>query len=31
MKNRDNNGLISVKIKDKNGFLDLRQEIFFEN
>jgi len=31
MKNRDKNGVKSVKIKNKNEFLDLRQEIFFEN
>ena len=31
MKNRDKSRVISVKIKNKNRFLDLRQEIFFEN
>ncbi len=31
MKNRDKNELISVKNRDQNGFLALRQEIFFEN
>jgi len=31
MKNRDKNGGKSIKIKNKNRFLDLRQEIFFEN
>jgi len=31
MKNRDKNGVKSVKTKNKNRFLDLRQEIFFEN
>jgi len=31
MKNRDKNGVESVKIKNKNGFLDFRQEIFLEN
>jgi len=31
MKSRDKNRLKPVKTKNKNGFLDLRQEIFFEN
>ena len=31
MKNRDKNGLKLVKITNKNGFLDLGQEIFVEN
>jgi len=31
MKNRDKNGVKSVKITNKNRFLGLRQEIFFEN
>jgi hypothetical protein len=31
MKDRDIKGVKSVKIKNKNRFLNLKQEIFFEN
>jgi len=31
MKNRDKNEVKSIKITNKNKFLQLRQEIFFEN
>ena len=31
MKNRENNKVNSIKIKNENWFLYLRQEIFFKN